>query len=214
MTKLVHITQGEPCCDLVEQAGDILKAGGVTIFPTDSVYGIACAALPNNQGHRRIFALKQRDPSLTLPLLISSAEELELWAGSINTAARTLAQAFWPGALTLIVEASEALPQEYVRPNNTVALRVPAYKLVCDIAEYVGVPLATTSANIHGMPSPTNANELDKALLKGVDLTLDGGSTSLGLASTIVDVTQELPKIVRTGAISASHIMEVLSSAQ
>ncbi len=211
MAKLVNITQG-PCHDIVEQAGDILKAGGVTIFPTDSVYGIACATLPDNPGLKRIFSLKQRDPALTLPLLIASPEELELWACSISSTARKLAQAFWPGALTLIVEASKALPQEYVRPNNTVALRVPAYELVCDIVRYTGVPLATTSANIHGMPSPVCADDIDAALLKGVDLTLDGGPSSLGLASTIVDASQEALRIIRTGAIPASRIMEVLSS--
>ncbi len=212
MASVLDVRSDAPGRHIIEQTGDILRSGGVAIVPTDSVYGIACAALPDNPGHRRIFTLKRRSRALTLPLLISSVDELALWAHSVSEAAYQLARAFWPGGLTLVVTASHKLPREYVRQDGTVALRVPACELVCELVQYVGVPLATTSANIHGKPAPASAHELDASLISGVDLTLNSGSTQLGIASTIVDVSRDSLQIVRSGAISAARIEEALRS--
>ena len=114
--------------------------------------------------------------------------------------ARELAERFWPGALTLVVRASDAVPADYVR-NGTVALRVPDSELVRALAREVG-PLAVTSANTHGMPSPATSDDIERRIADAADLTLAAGPTPAGIASTIIDATSDEPRVIREGAIA------------
>lgn len=174
-------------------------------MPTDSVYGIAAAATPSNPGHRRIFDIKRRDLAQTLPLLVSDASELDRLAIDVPSWARSLVERLWPGALTLVVRASEAVPPDYQRENGTVALRVPDSALVRELAREVG-PLAATSANTHGMPAPATSADIERRIAESADLTLAAGPTPAGAASTIVDTTSGEPRIVRQGPIPAEAI--------
>ena len=203
--RIVTCSQDNPAPEVVADAASVLRGGGVVVMPTDSVYGIGAAATPDNPGHRRIFDIKRRDLSQTLPLLIADASELDRLTADVPAWARALADRLWPGALTLVVHASDAVPADYQRENGTVALRVPDSPLVRELAREVG-PLAVTSANTHGMPAPATSDDIERRIAEASDLTLAAGPTPAGAASTIVDTTTGEPRIVRQGPIPAETI--------
>lgn len=198
--RIVACDQAHPAPEVLADAAAVLRAAGVIVMPTDSVYGIGAAATPDNPGHARIFDIKRRDRAQTLPLLVSDASELDRLATDVPAWARELAERFWPGALTLVVRASDAVPADYVR-NGTVALRVPDSELVRALAREVG-PLAVTSANTHGMPSPATSDDIERRIADAADLTLAAGPTPAGIASTIIDATSDEPRVIREGAIA------------
>ena len=204
--RIVACEQESPTPGVLTDAERVLRAGGVVVMPTDSVYGIGAAATPGNPGHTRIFDIKRRDLAQTLPLLVADPSELDRLAADVPAWARSLAERLWPGALTLVVRASDAVPEDYRRANGTVALRVPDSTLVRALAREVG-PLAVTSANTHGMPSPATSDDIERRIAEAADLTLAAGPTPDGAASTIVDATGAEPRIVREGAIPADVIM-------
>ena len=198
--KVVACDQRDPSPEVVSEAAAVLEGGGVVVMPTDSVYGIGAAAVPGNPGHARIFDIKRRDRAQTLPLLVADPSELDRLAEAVPAWARELAERYWPGVLTLVVAASEAVPADYRRADGTVALRVPDSPLVRELARRVG-PLAVTSANTHGMPSPATSDDIERRIADEADLTLAAGPTPGGVASTIIDATGPEPKIIRPGAL-------------
>lgn len=208
MGEYIKVDQMNPEAATVSLAVEVARRGGVLIMPTDSVYGIGAAATPKNPGHKRIFEIKQRHLTQTLPWLVGSKTDLRKYAHITHEWAHKLVDAYWPGALTLVVTASENVADEYVLPENrTIALRMPNSPLVCQIAQQLGCPLATTSANTHGAPSAIDGSGLEADLVEQADLTLDGGPAPLAIASTIVDCTGDEPRILREGAISTKDIL-------
>ncbi|WP_417119189.1 peptide chain release factor N(5)-glutamine methyltransferase [Olsenella phocaeensis] len=208
--RVVPVDQDDPSPDVLREASRVLSAGGVLVMPTDSVYGIGCAATPQNPGHGRIFQIKGRDRAQTLPWLVADAEDLERFGRELPAWALALARELWPGALTLVVRASELVPREYVLPgDDTIALRCPDSNLVRRLARELGVPLATTSANTHGSPSATSGDAVEARLVAMADLTLDGGPAPVAVASTIVSCVGERPVILREGAIPADEVLRV-----
>ena len=204
----VSVNQNHPASAVIAQAVEVARAGGVLIVPTDSVYGIGAAAFSNNPGHERIFTIKHRDRTQTLPWLVGKKSDFDRYAKDAPAWAYRLVQAYWPGALTLVVKAADIVPDEYVLPqNHTIALRMPASKLVCEIINGLGVPLATTSANIHGKPSAVSEKDVEQELIDCSDLILDGGPAPLAVASTIVDCTSKTPRILREGAIPTEVLL-------
>ena len=210
--RIVDCDQQDPDPSVLADAASVLRAGGVVVMPTDSVYGIGAAATSDNPGHDRIFDIKRRDRSQTLPLLVSDPSELGRLSTRVPAWASRLAERLWPGALTLVVHASEAVPEQYRRSNGTVALRVPDSPLVRALAREVG-PLAVTSANTHGMPSPASSDDIERRIAEAADLTLAAGLTPAGVASTIVDATGAEPKVLREGAIPADAIAAIAAMA-
>lgn len=210
MGRVIPVDQQNPSCEVLREATHCLASGGVLIIPTDSVYGIGCAAIKNSPAHERIFEIKKRPRTQTLPWLIADGAKLERYAAALTTEARVLAEAFWPGALTLVVQAAEDVPREYVAADGTLALRCPDSALVRKLARLAG-PLATTSANEHGEPAATSSSGLSAELIEAADLVLDAGKAPLAIASTIVDVTGASPEILRVGAISEEAIHTALS---
>lgn len=206
MGLFISVDQSDPSAFALDKAQTILEGNGVVVLPTDSVYGIACTATPDNPGHGRIFAIKRRDPAQKLPLLVGR-DALNRYGVDVPVWAKLLAARYWPGALTLVVRASEAVPPEYRSPDGTVALRMPDSALVLELIARLGVPLATTSANIHGAPAAASATGLDARVVSAADLTLDSGSAPIGIASTIVDCTGAAPRILREGAIPEADIL-------
>lgn len=201
--RIVPCDQQSPAPEVLDDAEAVLRAGGVVVMPTDSVYGIGAAATPGNPGHLRIFDIKHRNRAQTLPLLIADSADLDRLATQVPAYARELAARFWPGALTLVVRASDEVPADYQR-EGTVALRVPDSPLVRELARRVG-PLAVTSANTHGMPSPASSDDIERRIADEADLTLAAGPTPGGVASTIVDTTGPEPRIIREGAIATGE---------
>ena len=206
--KTLAVGPDGPTSDDVSRMADVSRDGGVLALPTDSVYGLACLATPDNPAHRRIFKIKQRDLSQTLPWFVSSVEDLDRWGADVPDWARDLAEKHWPGALTLVVKASEEVPPEYALANRedptappTIALRAPASPVVLALLAELDAPLAQTSANLHGQPAATSASGLDAQIVRDVDLVVDAGVCPLAEASTIVDCTGPSPCILRQGAL-------------
>ncbi|MDO4536909.1 MAG: L-threonylcarbamoyladenylate synthase [Coriobacteriales bacterium] len=205
MGNIIAVDQNAPSAEVLGEVADVLRGGGVLVMPTDSVYGIGCAATPGNPAHERIFSIKCRDRAQTLPWLIADPSDLRRYAQDLPAWAEKLACELCPGALTLVVRASDAVPEEYRAANGTIALRVPDSDLVRSLARMVG-PLATTSANTHGEAAATSGAGVEARIVDLSDLTLDGGPAPLAVASTIVDCTGTEPRILRQGAIPAARI--------
>lgn len=200
----------------VNECAEILSAGGIACVPTDSVYGFSSAVMldsePNLSAAEKILLLKERLLTQKMPLLIPDAAALETFAQNLSPEALQLARAFWPGALTLVVEAGDAVPFEFMEEDGSVALRVPDFPFLLELMQKVG-PLTTTSANVHGHASPTSLDEVDPVLLDTVDVLVDAGKTKHAAASTIVDVrTPGSIKILRKGAVSSEAIFAQLKN--
>ncbi len=211
MGRILTVDQSFPARSAVDEAVAVLERGGVLVMPTDSVYGIGCAATPNNPGHERIFQIKRRARTQTLPWLIADAGDLMRYAAALSPQAVELAAAFWPGALTLVVRASDEVAPEYRSADGTIALRLPDSNLVREIARRSGCALATTSANAHGDAAAISVETVDRRIVAAADLILDGGPAPLAIASTIVSCTDAEPQMLREGAIPRSRILAALS---
>lgn len=212
MGAVVALNQQEPDAVVLARAAEVLRAGGVLVVPTDSVYGLACMATPGNAAHARIFQIKRRDRAQTLPWFIADPADLDVYGSDVPAWARRLAAACWPGALTLVVRASVAVPPEYAQPGAnggpaTIALRVPGSALCRQLVRAAGAPLAQTSANTHGAPAATSGHGVESAIVAAADLTLDAGPAPVGVASTIVDATGPVPRILRIGALSEATVL-------
>jgi tRNA threonylcarbamoyl adenosine modification protein (Sua5/YciO/YrdC/YwlC family) len=183
--------------EALDDAVAALERGGVVVVPTETVYGLA--ARPDRpEAIARIFELKGRSSDKVLQLLVPGAEWLDRLSSPTETA-RFLAAEHWPGPLTLVVIASESAPDPVVS-DGSVGLRVPNHPIATELLRRGG-PLAATSANRSGDPTPTSVDEIRAVFGDGVDVYLDGGVIA-GAASTVVDATNETPVILRAGAIS------------
>jgi L-threonylcarbamoyladenylate synthase len=194
------------------EASAVLRSGGVVAIPTDTVYGIA-VGLETPDGIERLFRIKRRPPDRGIMLLLDAASQ----AGSIGVmgpAASALADACWPGGLTVVVpqRAGVTLPAVLTGGSPTIGLRVPDHDAPRALAAAVG-PLPTTSANVSGLPEAGDAAEILAQLGDGIDLILDGGRARGGLPSTVIDCTGERPLVLRDGAIPSVRLAAILDAA-
>lgn len=187
-------------------AAEILRAGGLVAFPTDTVYGLGADAT-SDKAVERVFAAKGRPADKPLIVLVASLGDAAR-LGRFNEPARLLAEAFWPGALTLVLDRAEHCPlSRRVNPlDETVSLRVPGNETCRALLTETGRPLTAPSANMSGAPSPRNADEVARQLGSALDLILDGGPSPTGQESTIVDLTGARPRLLRAGAIAREQI--------
>lgn len=181
-------------------------------FPTETVYGLGADA-ERAESVRRIFAIKGRPATHPLIVHLASAEDLSGWGKSLSQAAFRLAEAFWPGPLTLIVQRSARVPLEVTGGLETVGLRVPSHPVAKVLLSTFGGGVAAPSANRFGAVSPTTAEHVVSDLGDEVDLVLDGGPCTIGVESTIVDVSGETPVLLRPGGVPAEALEEVLGGA-
>jgi L-threonylcarbamoyladenylate synthase len=190
-------------------AADALRAGGIVALPTDTVYGVA-VALDTPGGVEALFAAKRRPPEKGVMLLLADAAQAPT-IGEWPPAAAALAEAFWPGGLTVIVpqRADVPLPAALTGGAPTIGLRAPDHDAPRALARAVG-PIPTTSANVSGLPEARTAAEIVEQLGDAVALVLDGGPAHGGPASTVVDCTVEPPRILRVGAVSVAAVETVL----
>ena len=193
----------------VAAAVAVLRRGGLVAFPTETVYGLgADAANPAAVG--RIFAVKGRPRNHPLIVHLAEATAIKRWAADIPPDAWTLAEAFWPGPLTLILPRADRVPDAVTGGAGTVGLRVPAQPLALELLEAFGGGIAAPSANRFGRVSPTTAAHVRADLGTDVDLVLDGGPCAVGVESTIVDLSRGAPRVLRLGSLSVEALSEVL----
>jgi len=186
-----------------------LAAGDLVAFPTETVYGLGADAL-SPQAVSRVFAAKGRPPDHPLICHVADAGGLAPLVAEVTQDARALAQAFWPGPLTIILPRSQAVPDAVTGGRDTVAVRVPDHPLALALLEQFGGPVAAPSANRFGRPSPTRAGDVVTELGDAVTVVLDGGPCAIGIESTVLDLTTEPPQVLRPGGISAEAIAAVI----
>ena len=209
--QIVAMTSENLDMDAIKRAGDILKAGGLVAFPTETVYGLGGDAL-QKESSRKIYAAKGRPSDNPLIVHICRWEDIALIVQEIPEAAKKLTQAFWPGPLTMILKKSAAVPLETTGGLETVAIRMPENKIALALIAAAGGYIAAPSANTSGKPSPTCAAHVKEDLDGKIDMILDGGSVGIGLESTIVDLTDSAPTILRPGYITKKMLEEALSA--
>lgn len=212
-TKIVRLIEGDADEEALRQAGEILRAGGLVAFPTETVYGLGGDAL-NPDSSRKIYAAKGRPSDNPLIVHICRMEDLEKLTTCVSENARRLAECFWPGPLTMILPKSGLVPKETTGGLETVAVRMPSHPAAAKLIEYAGGFVAAPSANLSGRPSPTLAKYVIEDMDGRIEMILDGGEVGIGLESTIVDLTAAPPQILRPGSVTGEMLEEVLGEVE
>lgn len=208
-TEIVKIDEEQIDQEAIARAGEILKRGGLVAFPTETVYGLGGDAL-NENSSRLIYAAKGRPSDNPLIVHITNMEALKKIVTEIPPAARKLAERYWPGPLTMIFHKSSAVPLATTGGLDTVAVRMPSHKTARAMIDAAGGYIAAPSANRSGRPSPTVARYVIEDLDGLVDMIIDGGEVNIGLESTIIDLTGEVPTILRPGYVTQDMLTETL----
>ena len=192
----------------IKYAGEVIKNGGLVAFPTETVYGLGANGL-DSEAVKKIFIAKGRPSDNPLILHISRMEDIEKIA-HLNNKAMLLAAAFWPGALTMVLPKRDAIPEVVTAGLDTVAVRMPSNDIARALIEESGVPIAAPSANISGKPSPTTARAVSEDMDGIIDVIIEGEDCDIGIESTVIDLTGEIPVILRPGGITLEMIQEIL----
>jgi L-threonylcarbamoyladenylate synthase len=195
--------------ETIEKAAALLNRGGLVVFPTSSFYGLGAKAY-EAEAVGRIFKVKKRDLKKPLLILIASREELGPLIRSMPEEAGRLADAFWPGSLTLVFEAADVLSPNLTGHTGKIGIRLAGHPVALSLVESVGSPITGTSANVSGKQSCTEVGSLDPSVGEQVDMILDAGPLPGGKGSSVVDVTVSPPRILREGTISAAAIGNAL----
>ena len=193
----------------IERAGEILKSGGLVAFPTETVYGLGGNALdPEASG--KIYAAKGRPSDNPLIVHIADLRDLEPVVETVPDEAMALARAFWPGPLTLILRKSVIVPSTVTGGLDTVAVRMPSHPAAAALIRAGGGYVAAPSANLSGRPSPTTAQHVRDDMDGRIDMIIDGGPVGIGIESTIIDLSEEIPTVLRPGFIGIDRLREIL----
>lgn len=208
-TRIVTVDQKNPDADIIEEAGKILRAGGLVAFPTETVYGLGGDGL-NPRASERIYRAKGRPSDNPLIIHIADPDSLEEITSGIPWQAKALADAFWPGPLTMILPKSRKVPYETTGGLDSVAVRMPSHSVAKAVIQAGGGFIAAPSANTSGRPSPTQASHVIQDLQGKIEMIVDGGMVGIGLESTIVDCTEEIPVILRPGYINQEMIEKIV----
>jgi len=212
-TRFCRLSGGPEDEEIYREAGTIIREGGLVAFPTETVYGLGGNGL-SGASSAKIYAAKGRPSDNPLILHIAGMEELPALVSDIPDAAKRLAEAFWPGPMTLIFRKSSLVPPETTGGLDTVAVRMPSHPAAQRFIRAAGVPIAAPSANLSGRPSPTTAKHVREDLDGRIDMILDGGPADIGRESTIIDVTEETPVILRPGYIGREALETLLGKVE
>ena len=206
-TKLIRVTAGD--ISAIEEAAEIIKSGGLVVFPTETVYGLGADGF-NEEACRRIYEVKGRPPHKPLSLMVADREMIDVIA-EVTPLAQRLIGEFLPGALTLILPKKAVVPDFVTAGSQTVGVRMPDNEVALALIRAAQCPIAAPSANFSNEPPPTTAQEVLKSFEGRIPLILDGGTCRFGVSSTIVDLSGEKPRILREGAISVERLNRVSS---
>ena len=208
-TIIEKIDPGNIDADVMDRAGKLIAEGELVAFPTETVYGLGGDAL-DPDASRKIYAAKGRPSDNPLIVHIAEFDDMKRVAREVPEQARKLADAFWPGPLTMIVWKSDAVPEATTGGMQTVAVRMPNHPVALELIRRSGCLIAAPSANTSGRPSPTEAQHVAADLSGKIAMILDGGPVGIGIESTIIDLTEEKPMILRPGYITPEMLSEVL----
>lgn len=208
-TIIEKIDPGNIDADVMDRAGKLIAEGELVAFPTETVYGLGGDAL-DPDASRKIYAAKGRPSDNPLIVHIAEFDDMKRVAREVPEQARKLADAFWPGPLTMIVWKSDAVPEATTGGMQTVAVRMPNHPVALELIRRSGCLIAAPSANTSGRPSPTEAQHVAEDLSGKIAMILDGGPVGIGIESTIIDLTEEKPMILRPGYITPEMLLEVL----
>lgn len=196
-----------------DTAAKCLKDGGLVAFPTETVYGLGGNAL-NPDSSKKIYTAKGRPSDNPLIVHISDVKALETLCVDVCKEAYILADKFWPGPLTMVLNKSEIVPYETTGGLDTVAIRMPDHPVALELIEKAGGYIAAPSANVSGKPSPTKAEHVYNDMKGRIDYIVDGGEVGIGIESTIVDLTSSVPTILRPGYITKENLLQLLDNAE
>lgn len=205
----------ENCIDqtIMKEAGELLKEGALVAFPTETVYGLGANAL-DEKAAAKIYAAKGRPSDNPLIVHIADLERLGFITEELPENVWKLAEKFWPGPLTMVLKKSDAVPYGTTGGLNTVAVRMPSHPVALELIRFGGGYVAAPSANTSGRPSPTLASHVAEDLDGIIPMILDGGAVGIGIESTIIDLTEEVPMILRPGFITKEMLEEVVGEVQ
>lgn len=189
----------------LEEPANIIKNGGIVVFPTETVYGIGADAL-NEDAVRKLYKAKERPLNKPISLLVSNIDMINQVAKDITELEYALIKEFFPGPLTIILKKKNIISNIVTANQDTVGIRMPANEIALKLIDYAKVPIATTSANISGQPSGTDLKSIIKDFEEKIDYSINGGHSKIGLASTIIQVIDGVPTILRKGSISEEQI--------
>lgn len=195
--------------ETIHHARQLLRSGEVIAFPTDTVYGVGAHAF-RPEAVAALYAVKNRPMSKAIPILVAQIDDMARVARQVPAIAWNLAERFWPGGLTLVLPCAEKVPSVVTAGGDTVAIRCPDHPIPLALANAIGAPLAATSANLSGQPSPTTARQVVGQLAGRVPLVIDGGECPGGVASTVIDLSTDPPRLLRTGAVSVGELASLL----
>jgi L-threonylcarbamoyladenylate synthase len=205
MTIVLRVDPRDPQHDAIARAAQVIRAGGLVAFPTETVYGLGANGLDADAA-ARIFEAKRRPANDPLILHLASAGQLADITVDVPSLAHALADAFWPGPLTLVLRRGERVPGVVTSGGDSVAARVPAHPVAHALIAAARTPIAAPSANLFGRPSPTTADDVLEDLRGRIDLVLDGGPTTVGIESTVLSLLGPQPVLLRPGGLSLERI--------
>lgn len=205
MTQILPAASGKA----LRLARHLLREGELVAFPTDTVYGVGANAF-ERWAVRQIFAIKQRPPDKALPVFIYQIDDLNQVARRVPNGAWLMLQKFWPGALTVVLPKNPKLPDDVTAGQETVAVRIPDHPVCLALVARVGRPLAVTSANLSGQPTPPTAQGVARQLGRDLPLVLDGGPSPAPQPSTIIDLSVNPPRLLRSGPVSLDLLRDFL----
>jgi L-threonylcarbamoyladenylate synthase len=209
MTDVLTVNPIQPEMLVIQRAADCLRLGGLVAFPTETVYGLGAHAL-DRDAVRRLFMAKGRPANDPVIVHIASVGAVSSLVTEVPAVARQLAERFWPGPLTLVLPKSPSVPPEITAGLPTVAVRIPAHPVAAALLSAAALPVAAPSANLFSRPSPTRASHVMHDLDGRIDMVLDGGPTTVGVESTVVDLTVDPPRVLRPGGISVEALRGIV----
>ena len=209
--KIIHVDPLHLRHDQILKASRIIRNGGVIIFPTQFLYGLGADAL-NAQAVDRIFELKRRAHRKPILILIGQQEDLPKLVRHVPSTAEAIMETFWPGAVTIVFEATDALPANLTAGTHKIGVRMPRHPIASALTKATGGPVTATSANVTGDSGCSAVSDIAPDIADQVDLILDAGILKGGNGSTVVDVTVDPPRIIREGAVRATDILTALKT--
>jgi L-threonylcarbamoyladenylate synthase len=209
MPKIISVNPKDPDPDIISEAAGVIQTGGVIFFPTQYLYGLGADAL-NADAVNRVFDMKRRSYKKPILVLVKNLEDLKRIVKSIPPSASRIIEKFWPGRITIVFEAKETLPVKLTAGTGRIGVRLPEHPVAAALVNLVEGPITGTSANIAGNAGCSRIADLDPRIAEKLDLVLDAGPLKGGIGSTVVDVTGDVPRILREGAMPSVEIFAVL----